>query len=137
MRVRPSSNRRTPPVGAVPFARSHASPFPLSLCSVGPTCRCHFLSHAPHTLSVQRTPPVSAVNHSLCALPLSLVAPWSPYQLRLTSKPPLTSAQARREPQPRRLPTCPSSLLSLARTCSLSPASFRPRSPSLALCYRR
>jgi hypothetical protein len=40
-------------------------------------------------------------------------------QLRLPREPPWTSVHARREPQPHRLPTHPSSLLSTADTCSL------------------
>jgi hypothetical protein len=59
------------------------------------------------------------------------------YQLRLPREPPWTSAHTRREPLSRRLPTHPSSLLSTAHTRSLSLASFRASSPSLALCSRR
>jgi hypothetical protein len=85
--------------------------------------------------SAQRAPPVSAVTRSRRTL--SLVAPWDP--LSATPSPRTTANQRARTP---RTPTtshahAPISLLSPARTRSLSPVSFRPLSPSLALCRRQ
>jgi hypothetical protein len=107
-----------------------------SLCPVGPVCRCRFPSPTrPSTLSVPWARPVSAVSRSLRALaPSSCVV--GPLLDLPSMQTPWTSTHARREPRPRHLPTCPTSLLSIAHTCSLSPTSFRTSSPSLTLCPR-
>ena len=74
---------------------------------------------------------------ALLSLSLSLCTMGPPYQLRPPHEPPLTRAHARREHQPPRLPTSPSTLLSPAHTRSPSPAPFHPLLPSLVLSCRR
>jgi hypothetical protein len=100
---------------SAPVAFARAPTF--SLCLMGPTC--------------QRAEPFPPCT---CFLSLrhgtALSAP-------LPREPPWTSAHARREPRPRCLPTRPSSLLSTARTRSLSPTSFRTSTLSLLLYPRR
>jgi hypothetical protein len=108
---------------------------PLSLCEVGPSCRRRFpLARAPRSPSAQRAPPISAVTRSLhsLSLSLSLSAPWD---RPVSSVPPRTAADPRMHTEnPGHVPQLP---LSPARTRSLSPASFRPLSPSLTLCHHR
>jgi hypothetical protein len=132
VRAPASPDRWVPPVSDGPRPCSLPLPLPggadlsvsisfacapkLSLCPVGPTCyRCE--PFPPHTRS------------------LSLHR-GAPCQIRLLCKPPWTSTHAHREPRPRHLPTCPTSLLSTAHTFSLSPTSFHTSSPSLTLCPR-
>jgi hypothetical protein len=125
-------DRWPPPIGAALTPAHSLSP---SLCLVGPVCRCRLPSPAcPRSLSVSRAQPVSASSRSLRALVSSRCDVGPPCQIRLPCEPSWTSAHARREPWPRRLPTRPSSLLSTARTRSLSSASFRASSLSLA-CF--
>jgi hypothetical protein len=112
---------------------------PPSLYPVGLVCWCQSPSR-PRSLSVSRGRLVSAIRPPPPPPPrarsLSLHR-GTPSQIRLLREPLWTSAHAHREPQPCRLPTRPSSILSIARTRSLYPASFRASSPSLALCSRR
>jgi hypothetical protein len=125
---------------------------------VGPTCQRHPVpassrSLSPSTwwgrpvgtnfppcatsLSTLRARLVSVVDRSF-ARSLSLYALWDPL---VSSVFPATAADPRlctcRGDHPHRSPMRPSSFLNLARTRSLSPASFRTLSPSLALCRRR
>jgi hypothetical protein len=110
----------------------------LSLCPVGPVYRRRYPSPArPPSPFVPRTLPINVANRSLRALTLSCCAMGPLCQLHLPRKPPWTSAHARRELRPRRLPTRPTSLLSTARARSLSPISFHPRPLSRVLCRRR
>jgi hypothetical protein len=126
-----SSRARVRPRSRLSVPRS--CPRALSLRLVGPVCRRRLPSPArPRSLSVSRAQPVSAPSHSLRALISSRCVVGPPCQIRLPREPPWTSADAHREPQPRHLPTHPSSLLSTARTRSLSPASFRASSLSLS-----
>jgi hypothetical protein len=121
-----------PPVSGGFLARTLSPPF---LCPVGLAYRHRLPSpEHPDSLSVPWAQLVSAPSRSLRALVSSRCAVGPPYQLRLPREPPWTSAHARREPRPRRLPMRPSSLLSTARTRSLSPASFHASSLSRALC---
>jgi hypothetical protein len=96
-------------VDAVSLACAH----PLPLCAAGPPHQRHQPFAPTLTLSLRGG--------------LVLLAP--------SPQPPLT--RVRHGDRPCRSPTRHSSILSPARTRSLSPASFRTRSPSLALCPRR
>jgi hypothetical protein len=84
-------------------------------------------------LSVPRARPVSAMSHTLRAPVPYRCAVGLPCQLRLPREPPWISTHTRQEPRPRRLPTRPSSLLSTARTRSLSYLISRKLTLSLAL----
>jgi hypothetical protein len=115
-----------------------APALPLSMCLVGPICRCRFPSRVRPIISMS-CGPTSSASLPIHSVPsLSLVAPWSSL---VSSVFPTTAVDprthARREVRPRHLPTRPSSFLSPTRTCSLFPSSFCPRSLSLALCHRR
>jgi hypothetical protein len=111
-----------------PLLRTH-----LLLLTLTPACSCDYFCkfqfrpiHPPsRRLSFPCTP----------TLPRCAVGP--PCQFRLPYEPPWTSAHARQDPRPHRLPMQPSSLLSTAHTRTRSPASFHASSPSLALCSRR
>jgi hypothetical protein len=118
------------------LARARALSLPISLCPVGPVYRRQFplparpLSLCPVGLARQRCEPFYL---RPCSLSLRCRAPC---QLCLPRKPPWTSVHTRQQLQPRRLPTCLSSLLSTAYTRSLFPASFHTRPLSLTLCRR-
>jgi hypothetical protein len=110
---------------------------PLSLYLVRPICQRRFPSRVPRFLSI-----LWAVLSTLLPVPLALaLVPLRSGGPLSTPTSPRTAvnphAHAHREVRSRRLPTRPSSFLSPARTRSLSPASFHPRSPSLALCRHR
>jgi hypothetical protein len=111
---------------------------PLSLCPVGPTYRRQLPLCARPTLSMSRGPRPSVPRVVHPAPFLSLSVSWASL---VSSIFPATAAdphpRARREDRPHRLPMRHSSFLSPACTRSLSPVSFRTRSPSLALCHRR
>jgi hypothetical protein len=113
-----------------------ARSLPLSLCPVGPLCRHQLPSPARPFPSLPRGPALSAcrVVPRTPAPSRCVVGPLG--QLLLPRDPPWTSAHACRDPHPRRLPTCPSSLLSSARTRTRSPVPHRTSSPSLSLCPR-
>jgi hypothetical protein len=130
--IRPAGPARPSP--AHPLPTRHAAPAcqrqqsltrfasPLSLCPLVPIYRHRFPSRARPVLSLSYGPAPSApIYHPPHAHPC-LCAVGPPCQLRLPREPPLTSAHARREARLHRLPTCPSSFLSPARTRSLSPA---------------
>jgi hypothetical protein len=90
------------------------------------------LVRASRSLSVLWARLVSIVARSPHARACASV-PWaSPVSSAFPANRPDPRAHACREDQPCRLPMRPSSFLSPAHTRSLSPASFRPRSPSLA-----
>jgi hypothetical protein len=118
-------------------SRARMSQLPLSLCPVGPICRCRFSSGARPVHYLSRGPRPSApspvpLTHApvtLCRGPAMLAPP--------SLQPSLTHAHTHREVRSCCQPTCPSSFLSPACTRSLPPATFRPHSPSLALCHRR
>jgi hypothetical protein len=94
------------------------------------------LARAPLSVSASRALTVSAMSHFPHTTPPSLCTVGLPCQLCLPRELSWTSAHAYREPRPCRLPTHPSSLLSTAHTRTLSPASLRTSSPTLALCFR-
>jgi hypothetical protein len=128
-------DRWTPPVSGGLFPTHSLSH---SLCPVGPVCRRQSPSPTrPLSVSALRARLVSAMSNFPRALASSLYTLGPLCQLHLPRKPPWTSAHVHREPWPRRLPTQPRSLLSIAHTRSLSLASFRASSPSLTLCSRR
>jgi hypothetical protein len=130
-------DRWAPPVSGGFLPRALSSPLPQPS---GPDCRCKSPSPTRHlSLSALQARLVSTVSYfpRTPAPSLSLCTVGPPYQLCLPREPPWTSEHARREPHSRRLPTHPISLLSTAHTHSLSPASFRASSPSLALCSCR
>jgi hypothetical protein len=109
-----------------------------SLCPVGPICRRRFPRMCAPTLSLCCGPASLAPRTvSPLALSLSLAARWAcPVSFVF----PATATDPRpricRGDRPGRLPMHPSSLLNPVRTRSLSPASFRTSSPSLALYHR-
>jgi hypothetical protein len=95
-------------------------------------------ARAPLSLSLSHGPHPSAPRTVHPAPSLSLSARWaSPINTVFPATVADPRPHARKKDWPRRLPTCPSSFLSPACTRSLFPTSFRPRSPSLALCRRR
>jgi hypothetical protein len=105
-------------------ARVRALSFPPSRCAVGPISRHRFPRVRAPTLSILRARLVNAMNRSP-ARSLSHAVRWaSP----VSSVFPATAVDPRprvhRGDHPHHLPTCPSSLLRLACTHSLSPASF-------------
>jgi hypothetical protein len=135
-RVRP--RRLTSELHLSALVSSPVRSLPPSICPVGPACRRRLPSPVhPRSLSISQAEPVSTPSRSLRTPVSSCCVVGPPYQIRLPREPPWTSAHTRREPWPRRLPTCPSSLLSTAGTRSLSPASFHASSLSLVLCPHR
>jgi hypothetical protein len=124
-------DRWTPSVSGGFLAHALSSP---SLCLVGLACRRQSPSLArPCSLSASWAQLVSTPRCSLHAPVFPRCAVGPPCQFRLPREPPWTSAHARQEPRPHRLPTHPSSLLSTARTRSLSPDPFRVSSLFLSL----
>jgi hypothetical protein len=141
--AQPSPAGPRAPARALHVGSTYQHQFPLSralspsLCLVRPVCRHRLPSPPrPRSISISWARPVSIMSRSLHAPVLSRYDVGPPCQLRLPREPSWTSAHARREPQPCRLSTRPSSLLSTTRTRSLLPTSFRASSLSLALCPR-
>jgi hypothetical protein len=128
-------DRWAPPIsdGFLPRTLSYPSLFP-----VGPVCRRQPPSPTrPRSLSASWARLVNATSRPPAHPTPSLCTVGPSCQLCLPRELPWTSAHARQEPRPRRLPTRPNSLLSTAHTRSLSTASFHASPPSLALCPRR
>jgi hypothetical protein len=110
---------------------------PFSLFPVEPVCR-HQLPSLARLFPLCLAGPSYQHDEPFLRVPApSLYAMGPPYQLRLPREPSWTSVHARRDLRPRRLPTCPSFLLSTARTRTCSPVSFRASPLSLALCSHR
>jgi hypothetical protein len=132
-RARPLPDRRPPPVSVSPASCARAPFLPLpggaDLSAPVPLTCVPSLSLS---LSLHCGPASSASLHIHSTCRAS--APWaSSVSPVLPATAANTRAHARREVRPRRLPTRPSSFLSPARPRSLSPASFRPCSSSVAL----
>jgi hypothetical protein len=138
--ARPHARAPVPPDRWVPLVSGgffpRALPPPLPLPSGAALSAPIALACPPLSLSTLRARLVGAMSRFPRAPVPSCCAVGPPCQLRLHSDPPWTSAHAHRDPWPRRLPMCPSSLLSSARIRTRSPAPFRASSPSLALSSR-
>ena len=133
-RARPPSLTGEPRLSVLrscPRALTPSLPLPgrAGLSAPDSFARAPMLSLCPAGLTRQRCEPFPPRTHSLS------LHRGAPCQLRLPRKPQWTSAHARRELRSHRLPTRSNSLLSTARTRSLSPTSFHPRPLSLVL-YR-
>jgi hypothetical protein len=131
-------DRWVPPVSGIFLPR--ALSLSLSLPSGTGLSAPVSLARALFSVSASRARFVSTLSRSPHVPAPSRCAVGPPYQLRLPRAPPWTNthalAHARRDPQPRRPPTHPSSFLSTARTRTRSPVPFHARSLPLALCPR-